>query len=151
MRVYVDRITEIAHVTVAGKDRPVELPVDIELIDGIVAENEANLQIIEPLAAFLAGDDANKDQDIRRVLYRLSKVAQRRDCTTVTMRHLNKTSGGKAIYQNRSNVESVFSMIEARYRPEVPSRAQVAMRNTAYAKLLCHNTCMLIKAQCELG
>jgi hypothetical protein len=99
-----DRITEITHVTFAGKDRPIELPADIELIESIVAETDARLLIIEPLAAFLAGADANKDQDIRRVLYRLSKVAERRDCTTVTMRHLNKSSGGKALYRGNMSI-----------------------------------------------
>ena len=99
-----DRITEITHVTIGGKDRPIELPADIDLIEAIVAENDARLLIIEPLAAFLAGADANKDQDIRRVLYRLSKVAERRDCTTVAMRHLNKSPGGKAIYRGNMSI-----------------------------------------------
>jgi RecA-family ATPase len=75
------------------------LPADIDLIEALIAETEARLLIIEPLAAFLAGPDANKDQDIRRVLYRLSNLAERQGCAVVTMRHLNKTSGGKAIYR----------------------------------------------------
>ncbi len=87
-----------------NKARPAESPATTDLIERIVAENDARLLIIEPLAAFLAGADANKDQEIRRVLYRLSKVAERRDCTTVTMRHLNKTSGGKAIYRGNMSI-----------------------------------------------
>jgi integrase len=75
------------------------VPADIVLIEALIAETEARLLIIEPLAAFLAGPDANKDQDIRRVLYRLSKLAERQGCAVVTMRYPNKTFGGKAIYR----------------------------------------------------
>jgi AAA domain len=84
---------------VGDKQRPPEIPADLELIESVIKEHKAKLVIIEPLAAFLAGPDANKDQEIRRVLYKLSKIAERNNCTIIVLRHLNKSGGGKAIYR----------------------------------------------------
>jgi hypothetical protein len=38
------------------------------------------------------------------VLYRLSKLAERQACAAVTMRHLNKSAGGKAIYRGNMSI-----------------------------------------------
>jgi len=54
-------------------------------------------------------------------------------------------------YHKRSNVESTFSMVKAKFRDHVRSRSDVAMRNEVFCKLLCHNVCCLIQSQCELG
>ena len=54
-------------------------------------------------------------------------------------------------YHKRSNVESTFSMIKAKFRDHVRSRTDDAMRNEALCKILCHNICCVIMAQCELG
>lgn len=54
-------------------------------------------------------------------------------------------------YHQRSNAESVFSMVKAKFRDHVRSRTDVAMKNEVYCKFLCHNICCLIMAQAELG
>jgi transposase len=54
-------------------------------------------------------------------------------------------------YHKRSNVESTFSMIKAKFGDAVRSRTDVAMKNEALCKILCHNLCCVIQAQCELG
>jgi transposase len=54
-------------------------------------------------------------------------------------------------YHKRSNVESVFSMVKAKFRDHVRSKTDVAMKNEVLAKLLCHNLCCLIMSQFELG
>lgn len=56
-----------------------------------------------------------------------------------------------AHYHQRSNVESVFSSIKRKLGNHLRSRTDVAMKNEAYCKLLAHNICRLIHAQCELG
>jgi hypothetical protein len=42
-------------------------------------------------------------------------------------------------------------MVKARFRDDVRSKSDMAMRNEVYCKFLCHNICCLIMAQCELG
>jgi len=54
-------------------------------------------------------------------------------------------------YHKRSNVESTFSMIKAKFRDHVRSKTDVAMRNEALCKILCHNICVLIQEIYELG
>ena len=56
-----------------------------------------------------------------------------------------------AFYHKRSNVESTFSMIKAKFRDHVRSKTDVAMKNEVLCKILCHNICCLISAMHELG
>ena len=54
-------------------------------------------------------------------------------------------------YHKRSNIESANSMIKAKFRDHVRSKTDAAMTNEVLCKLLCHNICVLIQSQCELG
>lgn len=54
-------------------------------------------------------------------------------------------------YHKRSNVESVFSMIKAKFRDHVRSKTDVAMVNEVLCKIICHNLCCLIQETHELG
>ena len=54
-------------------------------------------------------------------------------------------------YHKRSNVESTISMIKAKFRDHVRSKTDVAMVNEVLCKILCHNICVVIQSQCELG
>ena len=54
-------------------------------------------------------------------------------------------------YHKRSNIESAFSMIKAKFGDSVRSKTQVAMKNEVLCKILCHNICCLISAMYELG
>jgi transposase len=56
-----------------------------------------------------------------------------------------------AHYHKRSNVESTVSMIKAKFGDSVRSKTDVAMRNEALCKVLCHNICCMISAVYELG
>ena len=56
-----------------------------------------------------------------------------------------------AHYHKRSNVESAVSMVKAKFRDNVRSKTDTAMKNEVLAKILCHNICCLIMSQCELG
>jgi transposase len=54
-------------------------------------------------------------------------------------------------YHKRSNAESTFSMIKAKFRDHVRSKTDAAMRNEVLYKILCHNICCVIQAMYELG
>jgi transposase len=54
-------------------------------------------------------------------------------------------------YHKRSNVESTFSMVKAKFRDHVRAKTDVAMTNEVLCKFLCHNLCCVIQTQCELG
>jgi len=54
-------------------------------------------------------------------------------------------------YHQRSNVESTFAMVKAKFRDHVRSRSDVAMKNEVLCKFLCHNICVVHQSQIELG
>jgi transposase/predicted nucleic acid-binding Zn finger protein len=54
-------------------------------------------------------------------------------------------------YHQRSNIESVFSMVKAKFGDAVRSRTQTAMRNEVYCKFIAHNICCVLMSQVELG
>jgi len=54
-------------------------------------------------------------------------------------------------YHQRSNVESTFSMVKAKFRDHVRSKSDVAMKNEVLCKFLCHNICCVHQAHVELG
>lgn len=54
-------------------------------------------------------------------------------------------------YHKRSNVESTFSMIKAKFGNAVRSKTPTAMVNEVLCKILCHNLCVLNQEQHELG
>lgn len=56
-----------------------------------------------------------------------------------------------ARYHQRSNIESTFSMIKAKFGDAVRSKTDTAMGNEVLAKIVCHNICCLISAMYDLG
>jgi transposase len=56
-----------------------------------------------------------------------------------------------AHYHKRSNVESTFSMIKAKFGTSVRAKTPIAQVNEVLCKVLCHNICVLIQSIYELG
>src|SRR5258708_32989083 len=54
-------------------------------------------------------------------------------------------------YHKRSNVETTFSMIKAKFGDGLRSKTKTAQINEALCKVLCHNICCLIQSIHELG
>ena len=54
-------------------------------------------------------------------------------------------------YHKRSNVESTFMMIKAKFGDALRSKTRTAQINEALCKVLCHNICCLIQSMFELG
>ena len=54
-------------------------------------------------------------------------------------------------YHKRSNVETAFSMIKAKFGGSVRSKNPAAQMNEVLVKILCHNICVLVQAMYALG
>lgn len=54
-------------------------------------------------------------------------------------------------YHQRSNVESVFSMMKRKFGDGLRSKTLTALHNEALAKILCHNLVVLVHEMYELG
>lgn len=57
----------------------------------------------------------------------------------------------KQHYHKRSNVETTFSMIKAKFGERLRSKSNTAQTNEVLCKILCHNLCCLIQSIYELG
>ena len=54
-------------------------------------------------------------------------------------------------YHKRSNVETTFHMIKAKFGQRLRSKTMTAQINEALCKVLCHNLCVVIQSTHELG
>jgi transposase len=54
-------------------------------------------------------------------------------------------------YHKRSNVETTFMAIKAKFGDAVRSRTFIAQQNEVLCKILCHNICCVIQSMYELG
>lgn len=89
-----------------GEDtHPPVLPDDLPHIRAAIERVSAKLMIIDPLMAYLSGDtNSHRDQDIRRVLFRMATLAEETGVAVVVVRHLNKSSGGPALYRGGGSI-----------------------------------------------
>ena len=54
-------------------------------------------------------------------------------------------------YHRRSSVESVFSMVKAKFGDSIRYKSDTGQVNEALCKILAHNVCVLIHATHSLG
>jgi transposase len=54
-------------------------------------------------------------------------------------------------YHARSNVESTFSMIKAKFGDSLKSTSEAAQDNELLCKVVCHNICVLIQEMHVFG
>lgn len=77
--------------------RPPVLPNDLDRLEAVVGEEGAALVVIDVLTAFLASDvKSYSDQDVRRALMPLAKMAERTHAAVLVLRHPRK-GGGTAL------------------------------------------------------
>ncbi|HEX3149196.1 MAG TPA: AAA family ATPase [Gemmataceae bacterium] len=81
------------------------LPRNLRTLERAIRSTGAELIVIDPLVAFLqAGYYTGSDQMMRRVLARLTAVAERLGVAIVLVRHLNKTAGQRALYRGGGSI-----------------------------------------------
>lgn len=101
----VRRVHAVQGVTLEdGTLRPPTLA-DVGQLQRLVEKTGARLLVVDVLMAYLpSGTDSHKDQDIRRVLSRLSALADCTGCTVLLLRHLNKAKGGDPMYRGGGSI-----------------------------------------------
>lgn len=88
-----ERILFVHVNTEEGYERGIVLPDDIPDLESRVSEFGARLLVVDPLAAHLGGDiNSHRDQDVRRALAPLARLAEATGCAVVVIAHLNKSA-----------------------------------------------------------
>ena len=86
-------------------DRAFNIFTDVPALARIVMDIGAKVVVVDPLMAML-GDkiDSFKDDSVRAGLYPLYRLARDTGAAVIVVRHLNKGSGGKAIYRGGGSI-----------------------------------------------
>ena len=88
-----------------GNERQIAIPDDLHIIEAAIERVRAVLVVVDPLMAFLPGEvNSHRDQDVRRALAPLARLAERTGAAIVVVRHLNKANGGNALYRGGGSI-----------------------------------------------
>jgi AAA domain-containing protein len=99
----------------ADPDAPIVLPTDVAELETVIRDNKARLVVIDPLMAFLGADiDSYRDQDVRRALAPLAKVAAATGAAIIIVRHLRK-SAGAALYRGGGSIGIIGAVGDDRH------------------------------------
>ncbi|WP_162924555.1 AAA family ATPase [Rubrobacter indicoceani] len=99
------RVLALATIPVGDTERLVSIPEDLRFIEDGINRIGAKLVVVDPIMAFLSGEhDAHKDQDVRRALAPLAKLAEKTGASVCVVRHLNKTAGGNPLYRGGGSI-----------------------------------------------
>ena len=74
-------------------------PLHRHYLAGEMTKLGVSLLVIDPLTAYLGGVDSHRDSEVRGVLAPLAEIAASTGCAVLAVRHLNKGSGGRAMYR----------------------------------------------------
>ena len=78
----------------------------LDLLENRAAELRPDLMVVDPLVAYIgARVDIHRANETRAVLSRLASIADRTRSAVLAIRHLNKSSGGKAIYRGLGSID----------------------------------------------
>lgn len=85
--------------------RPPVFPDDAGWLHDMIRMQNARLVVIDPLMAFLGMNvNAMNDQNVRRALFPLSRLAEATGATILVVRHLNKNPQGAAVYRGGGSI-----------------------------------------------
>ena len=95
-------------------------------------ETGARLVIVDPIQSYLgATDRLHRSNETRPVLDGLAKLAEKRGCAILLLRHLSKQNGGKAIFRGIGSIDlsgAVRSEMLAGSLPDDPSARALCPR-----------------------
>jgi hypothetical protein len=122
--------------SIGGENRPngtISLT-DTDLLEQAIVESQAGLLIVDPIQSYLGADvDAHRSNETRPVLDALGQLASRHNCCVLLVRHLSKSSGGRAIHRGLGSIDitgAARTELMAGTAPNEPnSRAMVQVKN----------------------
>ncbi len=120
-------------------ERLTSLPYDLDFLRAAIQRMGAALVVIDPLMAWLDGKhNAHRDQDCRRALHPLAKLAEETGAAIIVVRHLNKMAGGNPLYRGGGSIGIIGaarSGLLVAKDPDNPDRRILASTKCNLAKL----------------
>ncbi|MCL2860952.1 MAG: AAA family ATPase [Firmicutes bacterium] len=95
--------SKVAYLEYDGK--PITLSDD--RIEQAIVNSGAKLLVLDPLQAFMGNADMNRATDVRALMQKLAKIADRTGCAVVLVGHMNKATAGKGIYRSLGSIDLI--------------------------------------------
>lgn len=131
-------LVEFVEVTDDSGDRGFTLPDDLDLLQENLAASHARVLVLDPLNAFLsAAIDGHKDQQVRRAIAPLAKLAHDHQLAVVVTVHLNKAAGTSPVYRVGGSIGLVGgarSLLTFTRDPDDPDGEAGSQRLLAHSK-----------------
>jgi len=94
------RILALEGIESNGKRRHFSLEADLPRLEEVLIDNaQTRLVVIDPIAAYCGAVDSHKNSDVRGLLAPLAELAGRHRVAIVSVTHLSKSGGTKAVYR----------------------------------------------------
>lgn len=77
----------------------------IETLENAIKQTGARMAILDPIQAFLGESDLQRANNIRPVMTKLSRIAERTQCAIILVGHLNKKENGKDLYRGLGSID----------------------------------------------
>lgn len=97
-----------------------------ERVEQAIVMTGAKVMILDPVQAYVgAGMDMNRANEVRSVMARLGRIAEKHKCAMILVGHLNKAQGAKNQYRGLGSIDfqaaarSVLVVGRVKDRPEV--------------------------------
>lgn len=115
--------------TIDAEPRMIEFPKDLTVLEDVIHQNQIRFCFIDPILAFLSGETSySSDQDVRRTLGPLKRIAEQHQCTIAYIRHLNKGSvGNKATYRGGGSLAFINAARTGLFVGKHPERKGVSV------------------------
>lgn len=99
------RVLDLTTIYSGDGERLFSVPEDLDKLRYGIERVGARYVVIDPLMAFLSGNvNSHRDQDVRRALAPLARLADQTGAAVLVVRHLNKAVGGNSLYRGGGSV-----------------------------------------------
>lgn len=127
-------ILALATIPDGDSERLLSIPDDLGIIKRGIERVGAKLVVVDPLMAFLSGDvNSHRDQDVRRALASLAKLAEETGVAVVVVRHLNKGIGGNSLYRGGGSIgiigQARSALLVAKHPEDDQKRVLASLKN----------------------
>ncbi len=94
------KIIVLEGISLMGKKRPFSLECDVPRLEEVLIDHAGvRLVVVDPIAGFMGKVDSHNNSEVRGVLAPLADLASRFHVAILTVTHLAKTGGNKAVYR----------------------------------------------------
>ena len=82
------------------------LAMDDERLEHVIEETGARLLILDPIQAYFGEDaDMNRAGDIRPIMRKIAKMAQRKNCAVILIGHMSKGKNTNSLYRGLGSID----------------------------------------------